>query len=135
MQGFWHWWLVNDSVEQSGKGELGMTQHRWKTLDGWEVLTGWDRMGASIAPNAAHYFLGISRANADAESGEGVLFDNLSDETGMTDQLGGMRLVQVTEVCDRLLTEVPPGVFDAMLQDEIHNRGNDHTYETVGRVK
>lgn len=113
------------------------------------MLTGWDRP-------LQHFFLNIDRTctkcggeggfgeepndadMCDACEGSGTeyLFNNLSDTTGMTDQLGGMRRDTIKHVLEQLLTWYPPTLMGDLATDHANNAGNMiETYETRGTAR
>jgi hypothetical protein len=126
-----------------------MTRREWNTEDGWEVACGWDRP-------LQHFFIDISRKcrNCDGQGGFGeepndadqcpvcegqgteYLFNNLTDNTGMTDRMGGMTIEQVKQVMEKYLTKYQEGILGALILDEVGNVGNlvQH-YEPYGMEK
>jgi len=126
-----------------------MTQYMWSTTDGWNVLVGWDRP-------LQHFFATIDRkcrkcdGNGgfgeepnDADmcpvcNGEGVeyLFNNLNDNTGMTDAMGGMTIDQVRQVLLSKLTVYQEGVLGMLILDEAANAGNRQVkWESYGKAR
>ena len=125
-----------------------MTQRKWDTTDGWEVLTGWDRP-------LQHFFVNIDRQCRDCGGGglvnpdnvdemcktcegEGTvwLFNNLDDETGLTDSFGGMTIGAVKRVLELKLTAVPEGLYNMLRYDQYHDMGNDiRHFGTLGEEK
>jgi hypothetical protein len=126
-----------------------MTQYKWETTDGWNVLVGWDRP-------LQHFFLDIGR-DCPACQGDGgfglepndadicgtcngrgteYLFNNLDDDTGMTDAMGGMTIEQVRLVLLEKLTAYQEGVLGMLILDEAGNVGNKITeFEPYGQVR
>jgi hypothetical protein len=114
-----------------------MTRRTWDTNDGWECAAGWDRP-------LQHFFFDIQRQcrNCDGQGGfsdepndadqcpvcegQGIeyLFNNLMDEEGLADAMGGMKLEQVQLALGRYLTEWPEGLVGALILDELGNIGN-----------
>jgi len=124
-----------------------MTQHNWRTTDGFEVLAGWDKP-------LQHYFVSISRncpsCKGDGETetgavcimcagrGEQFLFDNLDprQSQGYTDALGGMNIQQVAAVLNKYLTRWPDNVLHEMMAESAVNEGNKVVrHEDVGAIK
>lgn len=121
-----------------------MTQHRWKTTDGFDVMTGWDRP-------LQHYFFQISRlcpscqGEGETETGaecfscggrgEQYVFDNL-DAREFVDNIGGMDIEQVAFAMDKYLTEVPPTVLSTLALEQLTDEGNKiEQHDTIGTVK
>jgi hypothetical protein len=124
-----------------------MSQRLWNTEDGWKVLTGWDRP-------LQHFFLNIDRicrgCNGSGElgekpndicpvcgsRGEEFLFDNLGDETGLSNPLGGMSLDTVKLVLEQKLTWYPPTLMADLAADRANNAGNQiERYENRGEER
>jgi hypothetical protein len=126
-----------------------MTQRKWKTEDGWQVLTGWDRP-------LSHFFVNIDRGcrGCDGEgiitdatggpegrecttcegSGTEYLFNNLDDNSGMTDRMGGMTLENVMYVLSITVTKTPVGLMERLRLDKSWEVGNDVTdYGVLGK--
>jgi len=118
-----------------------MTRRTWDTNDGWECAAGWDRP-------LQHFFFDIQRECGGCDGtgqvtdgfggtpedprdcttceGQGIeyLFNNLTDDTGLTDPMGGMKLEQVQRALERHLTAWPEGLVGALILDELGNIGN-----------
>ena len=121
-----------------------MTQHRWKTTDGFEVMTGWDRP-------LQHYFFQISRlcpscqGTGETETGaecftcggrgEQFVFDNL-DAKEFVSPMGGMSIKQVEQAMDKYLTERPKDVLPALAAEGVMDEGNKLVqHHEVGAVR
>jgi hypothetical protein len=106
-----------------------MSQYLWDTTDGWSVLVGWDRP-------LQHFFVSIDRVCSNCKDegyedcpkcdgrGTEYLFNNLDDNTGMTDHMGGMSIDQVRRVLLDKLTVYQEGVLGMLILDQAANVGN-----------